>query len=94
MKVELSLLIILFFIALSFSGLASAQEEANNYCYKPSKPLFLSTADEDRRYTEDLREYKDCQQRFTEMQERAARIKKESDMNSQLIMDSYMDKHN
>lgn len=93
MKVELSLFITLFFVVLSFSGQLNAQDVAN-YCYKPSKPLFLSTAKDDKRYAEDLDEYQHCQQRFAEMQERAAKLKKESDMNSQLIMDTFMEKHN
>lgn len=93
MKIELSLFLTLIFVLLPFSSQVTAQE-IPNYCYKPSKPLFLSTAEDDKHYAEDLQEYQNCQQRFAEMQERAAKIKKESDMNSQLIMETYMDKHN
>lgn len=93
MKVGFSLFLTLFFVSLSWSSQVIAQEEAN-YCYKPSKPLFLSTAKDDKRYADDMLEYQNCQQRYTEMRERAARIKKESDKNSQMIMDTYMDKHN
>ena len=94
MKSGISHFLTLIVILLSCSSQANDLEEQANYCYKPSKPLFLSTAADDKRYAEDLKEYKYCQQRFAEMQERAAKMKKESDMNGQLILDTFMDKHN
>lgn len=93
MKTNISLCITLFFVLLSFSGQSNALEETN-YCYKPSKPLFFSTARTKNRYAEDLQEYQRCQQSFSEMQERAAQMKKEAEMNSRLIRDSYMNKNN
>jgi len=89
MKAELSLLLIIILLMLVLTP-ANAQEDVD-YCYKPSKPLFLSTAKSNKRYAEDMQEYQRCKNYFLEMQKRSARIQKESDERSRHIMSTYVD---
>lgn len=92
-KSGISLFLALIFILMSCSSQANELEEQADYCYKPSKPLFFSTAQTKNRYAEDMQEYQRCKKSFIEMQDRSAKMKKESDMNSQLILDTFMDKN-
>jgi len=88
MKAEFSILLTIILLTLLVLTPANAQEETN-YCYKPSKPLFLSTAKTKKRYAEDMQEYQRCKEYFIEMQQRSARIKQEADKSSQRIMSNY-----
>jgi len=86
MKTEFSILLTI--ILLLVLTPVNAQEETD-YCYKPSKPLFLSTANSKKRYAEDMQEYQRCKQYFVEMQQHSARIKQEADESSRRIMSHY-----
>ncbi len=90
MKAVTSPSLALIFIVVSFSGLVNAEDDVPNYCYKPSKPLFFATAQSNERYNEDLQEYQRCQKRFAEMRVREAELKKESERNSQIILETFM----
>jgi hypothetical protein len=70
-----------FLLILSFSVQADTQKltvQEYDYCYKPSKPLFLAGKQYKNRYVEDMKEYQQCRQRFIEMQQWAQSIEKES----------------
>jgi len=76
---------------MSFSVQASDVVPAD-YCYKPEKPLLLSTSDRKKLYDEDLKEYKKCKQSFIEMYERISQMQKDSEettlnMNKQYLRD-------
>ena len=90
MKAVTSLFLTLIFISVFFSGTVNAMDDVPNYCYKPSKPLFFATAQSNNRYNEDLQEYQYCQKRFAEMRVREAELKKESERNSQVILETFM----
>jgi len=89
MKLALSFLVILVLLLVSVQSYS--QEEEIDYCYKPSKPLFLSTSQSKKRYAEDLQEYQRCQQYFIDMKQRTSQLKKESEINEQSMMKNYMD---
>lgn len=89
MKAMLSLLLILFFTTMSVLSQADEQD----FCYKPSKPLFFASSEYKKRYAEDVKEYQRCRQSFIEMQARVASMKKESEKNAQLIQDNFIIRH-
>ena len=88
MKAELSILLTIVLLILLVLTPANAQGETD-YCYKPSKPLFLSTVKTKKRYAEDMQEYQRCKEYFVEMQQHSARIKQEADESSRRIMSKY-----
>jgi len=88
MKMLSFLLLFLFISGLSASSYAD-DSAAADYCYKPGKPLFFSTANYKIRYDEDVAEYERCQKHFIEMKERVARLQQESMKKSQMIWDEY-----
>ena len=90
MKAVTSTCLAIIFIVVSFSGLVNAEDDVPNYCYKPSKPLFFATAQSNERYNEDLQEYQHCQKRYAEMRVREAELEKESERNSQIILETFM----
>lgn len=93
MKAVLSAFLILFFTTMPVPGLADSQiGDEQNYCYKPSKPLFFSVVKYEKRYAEDIKEYQRCRQSFIEMQERVTNMRKESEKNAQLIKERFESK--
>ena len=93
MKAMLSFFLILFFTTMSVLSQADSQAGVQDYCYKPSKPLFFATAEYKRRYAEDVEEHQRCQKGFIEMQARVASMKKESEKNAQRIQDNFIIRH-
>ena len=98
MKAMLSFFLILFFSitsALTFaSGQAKKQgNEAMDYCYKPTKLLFLASTEYKQRYDEDMKEYQRCRQGFMDMQARVASMKKESEKNARLMQENFIIRH-
>lgn len=93
MKAMLSLFLILFFTTMSAISQADNQADAQDYCYKPSKPLFFATVEYKKRYAEDVEEHQRCRKGFIEMQARVASMKKESEKNAQLIQDKFIIRH-
>ncbi len=93
MKAMLSLLLILFFTTISVLSQANSQADEQDFCYKPSKPLFFASSEYKKHYAEDVKEYQRCRQSFIEMQARVASMKKESEKNAQLIQDNFIIRH-
>ncbi len=99
MKAPIFFFLILFFITMSAfvqandrSSDGQANSAAHNeldFCYKPSKPLFFSTAEYKKRYADDMKEYQRCHQSFIEMQARIASMKKESEKNARLVKERF-----
>lgn len=89
MKMVSFLFFLLFITGLSASSYAD-DSVASDYCYKPGKPLFFSTANYKSRYEEDVAEYERCKQHFVEMQARVARLQQESMKKSQMIWQEYI----
>jgi hypothetical protein len=96
-----TMILLLIFTALIFPIASFANDQNNitlnhevqDYCYKPSKPLFFATEKYKRVYAEDLNEYRHCRQGYIEMQERVALMKAESEKNAKLIRNSFINTH-
>ena len=90
MKAALSLFLILFFTTMSVQSLAdNLIDDIEDYCFKPSEPLFFSSFEYKKRYAVDIEEYQHCQQSFIDMQQRMAELRNESEKNAQLIWNRY-----
>ncbi|WP_198265329.1 hypothetical protein [sulfur-oxidizing endosymbiont of Gigantopelta aegis] len=73
MKVRI--LILLSMILAGFSASSTADMfEPIPFCYKPTKPLWLSTAYYARRYQRDVGDYQHCMKDFIRSQELAAKV--------------------
>ncbi len=64
-----------------------------DYCYKPSKLLFFSTAEYKKRYAEDMKEYQRCRKSFLEMQEHMAIMKEEAEKNARLARERFAEEN-
>jgi len=94
MKAALSIFLILFFLTMSALSPADNHiDDVENYCYKPSEPLFFSSSKYKKRYKVDLIEYQNCKQSFIEMQQRVTELRNESEKNARLIWERYDRKH-
>ncbi|MCU7837682.1 MAG: hypothetical protein KZQ83_20880 [gamma proteobacterium symbiont of Taylorina sp.] len=72
-------IIFTIFVFLITSASAYAEDIVPaDYCYKPEKPLLLSTSNHKKRYDEDMKEYEKCKKSFTEMYERVSEMQKKS----------------
>ncbi len=87
-----SFLIIFFTMMATLCQAIIPVDGEENYCYKPNEPLFFSSVDYKKRYTEDLQEYMRCQQSFMEMQQRLTSLRNEAEENAQRIRDNYESK--
>ncbi|WP_198265328.1 hypothetical protein [sulfur-oxidizing endosymbiont of Gigantopelta aegis] len=98
MKAMLSTITIFLLVlpALSFANDQvdiATTSEIQDYCYKPSKPLFFATNEYKRIYAEDVSEYKRCRQGYIEMKQRVALMKAEADKNAKLIHKRFINSH-
>ncbi len=90
MKAALSIFLILFFTTMSVLSVADNHIDAvEDYCYKPSEPLFFSSFKYKKRYEVDFKEYQHCKQSFIDMQQRIAELRSESEKNAQLTWERY-----
>ena len=60
-----------------------------DYCYKPEKPLWLSTRIHQKEYEEDMQEYERCKKHFYQVQKNIAKMKLESEQRSQEIQQEF-----
>ena len=94
MKAALSFFLTIFVAILSLVSHADSQtDDAMDYCYKPSKPLILASAEYKNRYAEDVKEYQRCRKGFIEMQARVASLREESEKNARDIRESFVIRH-
>ena len=94
MKAALSIFLILFFTTMSVLSVADNHIDAvEDYCYKPSEPLFFSSFKYKKRYEVDFKEYQHCKQSFIDMQQRIAELRSESEKNAQRIWERYDNKN-
>ncbi len=70
------------------------EDSLADYCYKPSKPLWLSTAIHKKQYREDLEEYERCKQHFYQVHQNIARMKMDSEQRSRDIQKEYEQQQN
>ncbi len=60
-----------------------------DYCYKPEKPLWLSTRIHQKQYEEDMQEYERCKEHFYQVQQNIAKMKQHSEQRSKEIEKEY-----
>lgn len=93
------------FFCLFFPGLSLMASDAQkypdtledssvtDYCYKPQKPLWLTTAIHKKQYKEDMQEYERCKKHFYQVHQNIAKMKSESEQRSKVIQKEF-EEHN
>lgn len=60
-----------------------------DYCYKPEKPLWLSTRIHQKQYEEDMQEYERCKKHFYQVQKNIAKMKLDSEQRSREVLQEF-----
>ncbi|MCP3852340.1 MAG: hypothetical protein GY694_19210 [Gammaproteobacteria bacterium] len=90
MKAMLSFFFVLLFMLLSTIGhTKNTSDDVMDYCYKPSKPLFLSTKKYKSIFADDMKAYQRCRKGYIDMKARVAAMQKESEKNAEIMREQF-----